>query len=169
VQKSGPRVDFQRVQGPSCKITKITQNNELFYKGKILLTGSTRDGPWSCRAVHRGSVVVRTEGHQRVVARSPELASGHSGAWELTGWGTTEGGEHEDPGLGLTRARAAVDRRRDRGDEWWQLELSAREKEGVRELRREQKRDSEGRDCSSPFIGAEGALERGRWGGNGWH
>jgi hypothetical protein len=36
VQKSRPRVDFPRVQGPFYKITKITWNNELFYRGKIL-------------------------------------------------------------------------------------------------------------------------------------
>jgi hypothetical protein len=31
--KSGPWVDFLRVQGPFCKISKITQNNELFFNG----------------------------------------------------------------------------------------------------------------------------------------
>jgi hypothetical protein len=31
--KSRPRVDFLRVQGPFCKISKITRNNELFYNG----------------------------------------------------------------------------------------------------------------------------------------
>jgi hypothetical protein len=28
--KYGPQVDFLRVQGPFCKISEITQNNELF-------------------------------------------------------------------------------------------------------------------------------------------
>jgi hypothetical protein len=32
-KKSGPWVDFLRVQGPFYKISKITWNNELFYKG----------------------------------------------------------------------------------------------------------------------------------------
>jgi hypothetical protein len=31
--KSGPRVDFPRVQGPFCKISEITRNNELFFNG----------------------------------------------------------------------------------------------------------------------------------------
>jgi hypothetical protein len=31
--KSGPRVDFPKVQGALCKIFKISQNNELFPNG----------------------------------------------------------------------------------------------------------------------------------------
>jgi hypothetical protein len=31
--KSGPRVDFTKVQGPLCKISEISQNNELFPNG----------------------------------------------------------------------------------------------------------------------------------------
>jgi hypothetical protein len=31
--KSGPRVDFPKVQGPLCKISKISWNNELFSNG----------------------------------------------------------------------------------------------------------------------------------------
>jgi hypothetical protein len=57
-----------------------------------------------------------------------------------------------DPGSGLTEARAAVERRCNRGDKWRRLELSARTKEGARGLEREGKRDGEGRECSSPFI-----------------
>jgi hypothetical protein len=37
----------------------------------------------------------------------------------------------------LTKARGAMERRRDRGEEQWWLELGARAKEGVRELGRE--------------------------------
>jgi hypothetical protein len=85
------------------------------------------------------------------------LAFGHSRAWELTSGGTTGRGEHGDPSSGLTRAQAVVERRRDRGDERWWLELDVSAKEGVRELKRERKRGGEGRGCSSPFIGAEGA------------
>jgi hypothetical protein len=40
----------------------------------------------------------------------------------------------------LTRARAPVERQRDRGEEWRWLELSVRTKEGVRELEREGKK-----------------------------
>jgi hypothetical protein len=67
-----------------------------------------------------------------------------------------------DAGGVLTRARAAMERRRDEGEERQRLEL------GVRELGREGKRGGEGRGCSSPFIGGEGALGRGDWGCNGW-
>jgi hypothetical protein len=62
VQKSRPQVDFLRVQGPFYKITEITRNNELFYKGKIMWTGSTRDGLWPGHAVHCGPEVARTKG-----------------------------------------------------------------------------------------------------------
>ena len=31
--KSGPRVDFPKVQGPLCKISEISRNNELFPNG----------------------------------------------------------------------------------------------------------------------------------------
>jgi hypothetical protein len=48
-----------------------------------------------------------------------------------------ERGEHGDPGSGLTRARAAVERRHDVGNERRGLELSARATKGVRELKRE--------------------------------
>jgi hypothetical protein len=67
----------------------------------------------------------------------------------------------------LTGAQAASERRCDGGKEWRGLELGARVKEGVRELRREGKRGGEGRGCSSLFIGAEGASGRGGRGGNG--
>jgi hypothetical protein len=69
----------------------------------------------------------------------------------------------------LTGARAVAERRCDGGGEWRWLELSTRAKEGVRELEREGKRSGEGRGCSVPFIGAEGASGRGGWGGNGRH
>jgi hypothetical protein len=76
--------------------------------------------------------------------------------------GEQQRGEHEDPGSGLTEARAAVERRCNGGDKWRWLELGARLKEGVRGLEREGKRDGEGRGCSSPFIEPGG---RRRWPG----
>jgi hypothetical protein len=58
------------------------------------------------------------------------------------------------------RDEAVAERRRDEGEERRWLEL------GVRELGREGKRGDEGRGCSSPFIGAKGAVGRGGRGGN---
>jgi hypothetical protein len=75
--------------------------------------------------------------------------------------GAQQRGEHGDPSSGLTGARMVMERQRDGGDEWQQLELSVRAKEGAKELRREGERGGEGRGCSSPFIGAEGAPGRG--------
>jgi hypothetical protein len=57
-----------------------------------------------------------------------------------------------------------VERQGDGGEDWRQLELGARAKEGVRELRGEGNRGGEGWGCSSPFIGAKGAPGRGGWG-----
>jgi hypothetical protein len=34
--KSRPQVDFPKVQGPLCKISKISRNNELFPNGKFV-------------------------------------------------------------------------------------------------------------------------------------
>jgi hypothetical protein len=64
----------------------------------------------------------------------------------------------------LIRARAVTERRRDRGEDRWWLELGVRAKEGARELGREGNRGGEGRGCLLPFIGAKGALGRGGWG-----
>jgi hypothetical protein len=68
-------------------------------------------------------------------------------------------GKHGNLGSGLTGARAAVERRHDGGDERWWLELSARVKEGARELEREGKRGGEGQGCSSPFYRARREAE----------
>jgi hypothetical protein len=90
------------------------------------------------------------------------LPHGHSEAQALAGGGATERGEHRDPSSGLTVAPAAVERRRDGGDEWQWLELDTRVKEGMRELEREGKMGGEGRGFSSPFIGVGGSW---RWPG----
>jgi hypothetical protein len=87
---------------------------------------------------------------------------GHSGARGLAAEGAVERGEHGDPGSGLTKARAAVERWCDGGDERWRLELGVRAKESARELEREGKRGGEGWGCYSPFIGSGG---RRRWPG----
>jgi hypothetical protein len=44
------------------------------------------------------------------------MASGHSGARKLAGWGTTERGELGELGSGLTKARASVWRPGDGGE-----------------------------------------------------
>jgi hypothetical protein len=67
--KSGPQVDFPKVQGPLCKISEISEITNYFLTGNSW-TGST--SPWTGRAlsVHRGSTPARTTG---TVARSLEL------------------------------------------------------------------------------------------------
>jgi hypothetical protein len=67
--KSGPRVDFTKVQGPLCKISKIIRITDYFptvnpvHWVRTWWTGAG----W---AVHRGPTVARIEG---TTARSPEL------------------------------------------------------------------------------------------------
>jgi hypothetical protein len=67
--KSGPWVDFTKVQGPLCKISEILRITNYFPTVNPVDRVHAR---WTGagRAVHRGPTVVRTEG---TVARSPEL------------------------------------------------------------------------------------------------
>jgi hypothetical protein len=86
------------------------------------------------------------------------------GAWAL-GLAGDGGGRRAGRGGArgvLTRARAAVKRWHDGGEERRRLELIVRVKEGARELEREGKKVGEGRGCSSPFIGLG---RRWRWPG----
>jgi hypothetical protein len=67
--KSGPRVDFTKVQGPLCKISEIIRITNYFLMVNPVHQVHAR---WTGagRAVHRGPTVARTES---TVARSPEL------------------------------------------------------------------------------------------------
>jgi hypothetical protein len=67
--RSGPRVDFTRVQGPLCKISEITRIMNYFPTVNAVHRVHAR---WigASQAVHRGPMVARTEG---TAARSPEL------------------------------------------------------------------------------------------------
>jgi hypothetical protein len=67
--KSGPRVDFTKVQGPLCKISEINRITNYFPMVNPVHRVHAR---WTRagRAVHRGPTVARTEG---TVAHSPEL------------------------------------------------------------------------------------------------
>jgi hypothetical protein len=68
--KSGPRVDFTKVQGPLCKISKIIRIMNYFPLVNPVHRVHTR---WTGagRVVHRGPTMARTEG---TAARSPELS-----------------------------------------------------------------------------------------------
>jgi hypothetical protein len=67
--KSGPRVNFPKVQGPLCKISEISGITNYFLTDNSW-TGST--SPWTgqARLVHRGPTPAQTTG---TAARSPEL------------------------------------------------------------------------------------------------
>jgi hypothetical protein len=67
--KSGPRVDFTKVQGPLCKISEIIRITNYFPTVNPMhrVHARWRGADW---AVHRGPTVVRTDG---TAARSPEL------------------------------------------------------------------------------------------------
>jgi hypothetical protein len=72
--KSGPRVDFTKVQGPLCKISEIIRITNYFSTVNPVHQVHAR---WTeaGRAVHRGPTVARTEG---TAAHSLEL-----GLWPL--------------------------------------------------------------------------------------
>jgi hypothetical protein len=67
--KSGPQVDFSKVQGSLCKVSEISEITNYFLTDNSW-TGST--SPWTGRtcSVHRGLTPTRTTG---TAARSPEL------------------------------------------------------------------------------------------------
>jgi hypothetical protein len=67
--KSGPRVDFTKLQGPLCKISEIIRITNYFSTVNLVHRVHAR---WTGvgRVVHRGPTVARTED---TVARSPEL------------------------------------------------------------------------------------------------
>jgi hypothetical protein len=59
--RSGPRVDFTRVQGPLCKISEISRNNELFPNRKSCAPGPrpvdrgrSSGAPWTHGGADRG-------------------------------------------------------------------------------------------------------------------
>jgi hypothetical protein len=148
----GPRLDFTEGQGANCKIGGDFSAWNYFPMGKF-------GGP-SPRCVDRwrGSGPWWTEVAWWHLARAWPPATLEHGS---SSTGAQQRGEHGDPSSGLTGARMVMERQRDGGDEWQQLELSVRAKEGAKELRREEERGGEGWGCSSPFIGAEGAPGRG--------
>jgi hypothetical protein len=111
--KSGPQVDFIKVQGPLCKISEIIRITNYFptvnpmHQVHAWWTGAGR-------AVHRGPTVAQTEG---TTARSPSLAFDRSDAPKLTGGGAKWRGERGELGSGLTGARVALWRAGDGGAE----------------------------------------------------
>jgi hypothetical protein len=94
--KSGPRVDFLRVQGPFCKIS------EIIFQLIISWTGSTRGGPGPGRAVHHGPTVAWTEGTKAQRCAHRSMASGHSSH------GSSSAGAEQREGSTGNSARASL-------------------------------------------------------------
>jgi hypothetical protein len=67
--KSGPWVDFPKVQGPLCKISEISEITNHFLTDNSW-TGSTSPRTGRAHSVHRGPTPARITG---TAARSPEL------------------------------------------------------------------------------------------------
>jgi hypothetical protein len=65
------------------------------------------------------------------------------GAWRVGAracWCSPAAAEEDEPDEALSEGCSSAERRRDGGEEWWQLELSVRAKEGAMGLRTEGKR-----------------------------
>ena len=89
-EKSGPRVDFTKVQGPLCKISEISEITNYF------LTDNSRPGPRLRGPAGRArSTVDRRRRGQRAWRRAHQSStSGRSGASKLAGGGVAERGAH---------------------------------------------------------------------------
>jgi hypothetical protein len=115
--RSGLRVDFTRVQGPLCKISEISRNNELFPNRKSRAPGPRpvdrgRSGgaPWT----HGGA----DRGHGGALTRARPLASAEHGSSPAgvqqreVNVGNSEGGSPRREQRCGGRASAVQNRRR---------------------------------------------------------
>jgi hypothetical protein len=116
----GPRLDFGQVQGVLCKVPWIFPARDLFSNEKAGGPGPRR----GCALLACSAQALRQAGASRWWRRR----------MSRTRW--CRRGAHQG-----TRA---AERRRDEGEDRRWLELSARAKEGSRELGREGKRGGEG-------------------------
>jgi hypothetical protein len=103
--KSGPRVDFPKVQGPLCKISDISEITNYFLVDNSW-TGST--SPWTGRArsVHSGPTLARTTG---TAAQSPELGLRPLRCAEARRWGRKMEREARGARLGPHRDSSGVE------------------------------------------------------------
>jgi hypothetical protein len=110
--KSGPRVDFPKVQGPLCKISEISKITNYF------LT----DNSWTGRArsVHRGPTPARTTGTP--AGRKTEREA--RGAWL---------GAHQSSGGGVATGRRRW-REEVKGTRWGGVPAQERRREGPGEV-----------------------------------
>jgi hypothetical protein len=105
--KSGPRVDFPKVQGPLCKISEISEITNYF------LTDKSWTG--RARSVHRGPTPARTMG---MVARSPELGLRSLRCAKARRRGRKMEREARGARLGPHRGSSSVERAGDDDAEW---------------------------------------------------
>jgi hypothetical protein len=99
--KSGPRVDFPKVQGPLCMISKISRITNYFLMDNSW-TGST--SPWTGRArsVHRGPTPAWTTGTAAAPVRKSSPAQAQNGE------GGTGSSIRASPGLERRRGGRAT-------------------------------------------------------------
>jgi hypothetical protein len=127
--KSGPWVDFPKVQGPLCKIFEISKITNYFLTDNSW-TGST--SPWTGRArsVHRGPTPARTTG---TAAHSPELGPRPLRCAEARRRGRKMEREARGARLGPHRTRATSRRTGDDGEGLVVSVLGEREARAPRE------------------------------------
>jgi hypothetical protein len=115
--KSGPWIDFTKVQGPLCKISESIRITNYFPMVNPVHRVHTR---WTGadRAVHRGPTVARTEG---MAARSPVLGLRPLRCAKARRWGRKRGRGARGARLGPHQSlggAVATGRRRCRTERW---------------------------------------------------
>jgi hypothetical protein len=94
--------------GAQCKFLRIYRISKYFINEKICGPGPWRYEPAAQPGPWWTSGRCRQEGPEARRCACRSRASSQYGAWELTGGGGKERGEHRGPFAGLTEARVAV-------------------------------------------------------------
>jgi hypothetical protein len=131
--KSGPRVDFPKVQGPLCKISEISRNNELFPNGKFVgRVHGSMDRPRALGPPCTDAGADNGHGGALTGARLPAAPVRQSSpAGAQNGEGGTGSSSRDSPGLERCRGKRVMTGKA----QWCRRPLRGRLELGEREMR----------------------------------